>query len=218
MGRPRKKFIKKCRRTIGRYGKDAFKSFTFNDLLGDALEQSAKKEEEELEKRTRTKEYRENKEKYAAEDPSALYACKREIKDPRNVKKAYITTTKEYPDFYYLVFVRSRKQAEYRAATYLSDNFYPGFEDVRNNMDVCHKVHCRRVFELDVYAESGRAPIPELMKHGIIFNCVCCHKHKFDYSSYSAHACFVFEGEGNPIDYAEGFVLCYGCAKKYGYI
>lgn len=214
----KKKFIKRTRKTKGRYGKNALHTFTFSDLLGDALEKATKKEQEEQEQRNRIKDFRENKEKYAAEDARALYAQKHEVVDPRTIKKAYITTTKEYPDFYYLVFVNTRTQAEYVTAKYLSENFYAGFENATSDVSKCHKVHCRRVFELDKYYDVGRVPIPELMKNGIVFKCMSCNTHKFDYSSYEAHACYIFEGEGNPIDYAEGFVLCYDCAKKYGYI
>ena len=118
-------------------------------------------------------------------------------------------------ELFYVTFEVNREHARWRACDYFKKSMHPEFASKdwwRQKYD-CARAY--RLPSLDKYAKKGVAPVSELLKAGITFHCSMCGKHTFNYEDFEDGKCFVFEGEGNATPYADGFILCYECYKKY---
>ena len=192
--------------------KDAPEEIDLGSFLAKSIEEAQLLEELALKERQEAKKMREHKENI---DPHALYAVKRQEEFTK--AKAYKVFIMKSPDETCLMYGENKGQARYRGAKYFRDTMHPQFPKCSTG-EILGKVMAHRVPDLDKYALKERAPIPDLLKSGFILQCEGCHNRQFRYEDYEGKRCFVFEGDGNPIAYAEGFILCYDCAKKYGYI
>ena len=135
-------------------------------------------------------------------------------KDPNVDNKAFIVTFNNHPAYTYIAFTKTRDKARAAGQKWVRDNFFPTYST--NECPVSLKeATARRLKELDQYARKGQAPIPAILKIGMQFTCSICGKDHFDYSDYEIKRCFIIEGEGDVVPYAEGMIVCYDCYKKY---
>lgn len=186
--------------------------FDLGSFLDASIEETKILADIELKEREKAKRARER----ASEvDVHSLYAIKRENKVTGDL--AFRAVDKLCPQNMCLVFGKDKHQTRYRGARYFSQHMYPEFAGYVSSRKMT-RIRTYRAQNLDKYASKEVAPMPELLKAGFAFSCAACHKHLFTYEDYENKKCLIVEGEGNPIDYAEGFVLCYDCAKKYGYV
>lgn len=182
---------------------------TLDNFLDKHLEEQIEKTENELINKSLKKEYREHRE----DGLPNTYAPIRHEEDKKQVK-AFLVTFREESDIFYIGFGTDKYKACYQASKYFKENFHPAFMKSGSNDIKFVKSRFKRIPEFDKYAKTGRVPIPELMKFGVSLPCSCCGNDNFTYEDYEMGRCFVFEGEGNMLPYADGFVLCYNCYQK----
>lgn len=201
--------------------KGAPEELNLRSFLASFAEEAEQIKEECLQERREIREAREHRDITPEPSKSTEFIktaqVNLDIEEPVKKKdKAYRASLYKHPDTACLIFARTKDQAKYRGARYFFNNFHPDFTGKFNKF-MMGMVRVNRRRELDKYVDMGRAPIPALLKEGFTLSCSRCHKHTFDYKAYEDKRCFVFEEGVNPIDYAEGFILCYDCCKELGY-
>ena len=203
------KFVKG--KSLSEKCKEAPEEISLGSFLAEHIEEARQLEEADLQERKELQAFRENKSKYS--DPHTLYAMKnKNFKPP---EKAFRIFIKHNPKDACLIYADGKFKARYRGGRYFNAHYHPDFMG-KFDIRMINQLGINRRPELDQYFLEGQAPIPQLLKAGFTFPCACCHEHAFTLEDYENKRCFVLEGEGNPIDFAKGFVLCYSCYQKLG--
>lgn len=124
----------------------------------------------------------------------------------------YVVTYTSVPDIMYLVFAKNKDKAKGIATKYFKENFHPDF--VGKGWRTQHlKSRTKVIPEFKKYSQTGKVPIPDLMKIlNLTFPCLCCHDHNFNYQDYENGKCYVIEDDGYDLnDFTKGYVLCREC-------
>lgn len=136
------------------------------------------------------------------------------LKKANSKGKAYKITFTDQPDLLYFTYAKTRNKAKSNAVIFFRENFYPSFMD--KGYEEYKKARTTRIPELDEFSDTGKVPIPKLMKYlGITFPCSSCGEDNFTLSDYEKGRCFIVEDEGDLNEFTKGYILCYNCHKKY---
>lgn len=128
---------------------------------------------------------------------------------------AYKVIFPAHPKLFFLTFSKSNSQARWHASKYFKKANIPDFLE-RTVCQIASEARSYREPELDKYASKGKVPIPELMKKlDVSFPCSACGKRTFSYEDYCHNLCFIYEGEYDAMPFANGYILCYECHKKF---
>ena len=141
-----------------------------------------------------------------------LYAVKSTPVDKK--KRAFIITFKDHPDYMCLVFASGKERACTEGQRTIRDMYFPMYSLSKCPITL-FETRSKRVEELDSYTQDGKVPIPKLLQFGFKFECCACHTDSFSYHDYMTKRCYIIEGEGDPIPYAVGAILCRDCYNKY---
>lgn len=189
----------------------------FGGALDFYLEIYSKREEEE----------REEKEKKRAEETAKLKQAIKEVKDYNRDAyfevnklgelkkiKAFKVRFKDHASLFFIAFTTRADKARAMAQRYMRDTYYP-----THTINGCpislQETRANRVKEFDKYKETGKIPIPALMKYGIGFSCSACGKFNFNYEDYKNNRCYIVEGEGDLNPFTKGYLFCHSCYHKY---